>query len=45
MVRLSISPLNHGVLAATVRSGTPTLGTFIGSALVYATATTPTSVP
>ena len=26
------SPLNHGALAAAVRSGTPTLGTFIGSA-------------
>ena len=25
-------PLNHGALAAAVRSGTPTLGTFIGSA-------------
>ena len=34
MVRLSalVSPLNHGALAAAVRSGTPTLGTFIGSA-------------
>ena len=34
MVRLSalVSPLNHGALAASVRSGTPTLGTFIGSA-------------
>ena len=34
MVRLSslASPLNHGALAAAVRSGTPTLGTFIGSA-------------
>ena len=34
MVRLSalMSPLNHGALAAAVRSGTPTLGTFIGSA-------------
>jgi 2-dehydro-3-deoxyglucarate aldolase/4-hydroxy-2-oxoheptanedioate aldolase len=27
-----LSPLNHGALAAAVRSGTPTLGTFIGSA-------------
>jgi 4-hydroxy-2-oxoheptanedioate aldolase len=26
------SPLNHGALAAAVRSGTPTLGTFIGMA-------------
>ena len=26
------SPLNHGALAVAVRSGTPTLGTFIGSA-------------
>ena len=25
-------PLNHGALAAAVRSGTPTLGTFIGTA-------------
>jgi len=25
-------PLNHGALAATVRAGTPTLGTFIGTA-------------
>ena len=39
MVRLSAGPLNHslsplnrGALAAAVRSGTPTLGTFIGSA-------------
>ena len=37
MVRLSItplnpSPLNHGALATAVRSGTPTLGTFIGTA-------------
>ena len=34
VVRLSapLSPLNHGALAAAVRSGTPTLGTFIGSA-------------
>ena len=34
MVRVSapVSPLNHGALAAAVRSGTPTLGTFIGSA-------------
>jgi len=34
VVRLSslASPLNHGALAAAVRSGTPTLGTFIGSA-------------
>jgi len=32
VVRVSISPLNHGALAAAVRSGTPTLGTFIGSA-------------
>ena len=32
MVRLSSSPLNHGALPAAVRSGTPTLGTFIGSA-------------
>src|SRR5215470_1048657 len=28
----SLGPLNHGALAAAVRSGTPTLGTFIGSA-------------
>jgi 2-dehydro-3-deoxyglucarate aldolase/4-hydroxy-2-oxoheptanedioate aldolase len=27
-----VSPLNHGALAAAVRSGTPTLGTFIGMA-------------
>jgi len=27
-----VSPLNHGALAAAVRSGTPTLGTFIGTA-------------
>ena len=27
-----MSPLNHGALAAAVRSGTPTLGTFIGMA-------------
>ena len=34
MVRLSalMSPLNYGALAAAVRAGTPTLGTFIGSA-------------
>ncbi len=34
MVRVSAaaSPLNRGALAAAVRSGTPTLGTFIGSA-------------
>jgi 4-hydroxy-2-oxoheptanedioate aldolase len=34
VVRVSapLSPLNHGALAAAVRSGTPTLGTFIGSA-------------
>ena len=32
MVRLSASPLNQGALAAAVRAGTPTLGTFIGSA-------------
>jgi 4-hydroxy-2-oxoheptanedioate aldolase len=32
VVRLSASPLNHGALAAAVRAGTPTLGTFIGSA-------------
>jgi len=34
VVRLSAaaSPLNHGALAAAVRSGRPTLGTFIGSA-------------
>ena len=34
MVRLSVplSPLNHGALVAAVRAGTPTLGTFIGSA-------------
>ena len=34
MVRLSsvTGPLNYGALAAAVRSGTPTLGTFIGSA-------------
>jgi 4-hydroxy-2-oxoheptanedioate aldolase len=34
VVRLSslASPLNHGALAAAVRSGTPALGTFIGSA-------------
>jgi 2-dehydro-3-deoxyglucarate aldolase/4-hydroxy-2-oxoheptanedioate aldolase len=29
---LSPSPLNHGALAAAVRSGVPTLGTFIGTA-------------
>ncbi len=28
----SPSPLNRGALAAAVRSGTPTLGTFIGTA-------------
>ena len=28
----SVSPLDRGALAAAVRSGTPTLGTFIGSA-------------
>jgi 2-dehydro-3-deoxyglucarate aldolase/4-hydroxy-2-oxoheptanedioate aldolase len=28
----SLSPLNQGALAAAVRSGTPTLGTFIGAA-------------
>ena len=32
MVRMSASPLNEGALAAAVRSGTPTLGTFIGGA-------------
>jgi 4-hydroxy-2-oxoheptanedioate aldolase len=34
VVRLSAaaSPLNHGALATAVRSGTPTLGTFIGTA-------------
>ena len=32
MVRVTVSPLNKGALAAAVRSGTPTLGTFIGSA-------------
>ena len=34
MVRLSalVSPLNYGALAVAVRAGTPTLGTFIGSA-------------
>ena len=29
---VSPGPLNHGALAAAVRSGTPTLGTFIGMA-------------
>src|SRR5262245_64147875 len=28
----AVSPLNHGALAAAVRSGAPTLGTFIGTA-------------
>ena len=32
MVRVTASPLNQGALAVAVRSGTPTLGTFIGSA-------------
>ncbi len=36
MVRLSPSPLNGGARAAAVRSGTPTLGTFIGSASAVA---------
>ena len=27
-----VSPLDHGALAAAVRAGTPTLGTFIGTA-------------
>ena len=29
---MSVTPLNRGALAAAVRSGTPTLGTFIGTA-------------
>ena len=35
---MSAGPLNRGALAAAVRSGTPTLGTFIGSASPVAAA-------
>jgi hypothetical protein len=33
-----MTPLNRGALAAAVRSGTPTLGTFIGTASPLAAA-------
>ena len=33
---MSRDPLNHGALAAAVRSGTPTIGTFIGAASALA---------
>ena len=36
MSPLSSTPLNGGALAAAVRAGTPTLGTFIGSASAVA---------